>query len=320
MLRAEPAVLEGVGPCLRIANGDAELLVTTAIGPRIISYALRGGPNAMFVNRSGVNRKGGPDFDRTFYRGATWDVFGGTRVWVAPESMPETFYPDREPVEVAQRADGARFVAPVQAANGVQLALDVSLAPEGSRVSVVASVTNRSGGARRIAPWILNVLDAGGFAVLPQTHVPSGVLPNRTIALWDYTEMRDPRIFWGSRYITLRQDPEIVPQVKLATSNAEGWSCYLNRGLCFVSRFAYDADGVYADRGVNCEAFTNGWYMELESMAPLVDLPPGETAFHREEWELLAVAATPAPDDESAIDAFAFRYLTPVSSERRANP
>jgi hypothetical protein len=38
--------------------------------------------------------------------------------------------------------------------------------------------------------------------------------------------------------------------------------------------------------GANCETYTAGSFMELESLGPLMDLEPGETAEHVEEWHL----------------------------------
>src|SRR4051794_27521975 len=73
---------------LRLRNGDAELIVTLDVGPRVISYRLEGGKN-VFKNYDDQLGKSGE---------ADWQIRGGHRLWAAPEDPTRTYVPDNGPV------------------------------------------------------------------------------------------------------------------------------------------------------------------------------------------------------------------------------
>ena len=144
----------------------------------------------------------------------------------------------------------------------------------------------------------------GGVEIIPQPSAPAGVLPNRRIALWDYTAMRDDRIFWGDRYIVVRQDPGNEKPLKLGINNIDGWACYINRGMCFLCRHPHDGTADYPDFGVSYETYTHDRMLEMESLSPLSSVEPGASVEHRETWQLF-----PAKDlcdwrDEPELAAF----------------
>ena len=70
--------------CIKLENDFAELIVSTELGPRIISYRAAGGENFFAVFKDQIAR---PDK-------AAWRSFGGHRLWTAPEVYPRTYYPD----------------------------------------------------------------------------------------------------------------------------------------------------------------------------------------------------------------------------------
>ena len=82
------------GRCLEMSNELCRLVVTLDKGPHIICYQLHGEPNVMHEDREDATTQKGPDFDNYFYPGAVWHIYGGHRLWLSPESMPETYYPD----------------------------------------------------------------------------------------------------------------------------------------------------------------------------------------------------------------------------------
>src|SRR6185369_4857066 len=79
----------GLPDCIRLTNPDVELIVTTAVGPRIIRYGFLGGDNVLAEL---------PDVARETPLGP-WKPWGGHRLWIAPEEMPRSYTPDNEPVE-----------------------------------------------------------------------------------------------------------------------------------------------------------------------------------------------------------------------------
>ena len=38
-------------------------------------------------------------YDEYYYESATWYIYGGHRLWLTPESSPETYYPDNDKVK-----------------------------------------------------------------------------------------------------------------------------------------------------------------------------------------------------------------------------
>lgn len=293
------------GACLRLSNKVAELYVTLDFGPRVIHYSLAGGPNVMFTNDYGVNIKRGEDFDRVFYPGACWDIYGGNRIWASPEVMPDTFYPDHEPVAYEIIDGGAIFTAPPQIHTNVQVSLKAALAEDSSRAYLTFKVRNVGDRPKVMAAWSVTAVDAGGFAVIPQPTIKKGVLPNRLVSLWDYTDMTDERVYWGKKYIVLRQSARVARPIKIGINNVDGWACYFNKGLCFICRYRHDPEGNYHDFGASYESYANEHYLEMESAGPLREIGPGQAAVHREIWELVKVEKAPDPRREDELDAFA---------------
>jgi hypothetical protein len=75
--------------CLRLTNGEIEVVVTTEIGPRIVGYSLVGEENVLGLHpQAKVETELG-----------TWKPIGGHRLWIAPETMPDSYAPDDAPVE-----------------------------------------------------------------------------------------------------------------------------------------------------------------------------------------------------------------------------
>jgi hypothetical protein len=75
--------------CIRLTNGEVEVIVTTDVGPRIISYSLVGGKNVLGEHLNAKVETVLGEFK----------PYGGHRLWIAPENMPNSYAPDNVPVE-----------------------------------------------------------------------------------------------------------------------------------------------------------------------------------------------------------------------------
>ena len=131
-----------------------------------------------------------------------------------------------------------------------------------------------------LAPWAISVMAPGGFAVapMPTAFHPDRLLPNRALTLWPYTDMKDDRWLWGTDYILLRH--KVVPdgvqeRTKVGINSNLGWAAYYLEGNLFIKRFTYVEGARYPDYNSSLEVFTNNRMLELETLAPLVTLPPG---------------------------------------------
>ncbi len=280
---------------LRIKNGDAELLVTLDVGPRILSYRLHGGKNVFKEYPEQLGKSG---------EGA-WLARGGHRLSIAPEDPRRSYVPDNAPVayQVLDRALGlVRLSAAPDTVNGIQKEMDVLLAARGSRVKVVHRIKNVGTKAVELAPWAVTMLAPGGVEIIPEPprkpypKDPSKAsaadyAPDRSIVYWPYFSFLNQGWNFGVKYITLwpsltRQGAKYGP-TKVGMAHRMGWVAYLNAGDLFVKRFDFENDKTYPDGGCNLETFANADMLDIETLGPLVQLAPGAVIEHTETWDLV---------------------------------
>ncbi|HCD10114.1 MAG TPA: hypothetical protein DEQ01_07245, partial [Thermoanaerobacter sp.] len=155
--------------------------------------------------------------------------------------------------------------------------------------------------------WTITVLNTEGIEIIPQPNKDTDLLPNRQIILWPYSKMNDKRVYWGEKYIALKQDPNNKAPFKLGINNQEGWAAYARGGHLFVKRYYPQHDATYPDFGVSFETYTNDWMLEIETLSPFTKLQPGETVEHVEEWELYNNVNV-KDIDEGAFDEVVEKY------------
>ncbi|QDV33344.1 hypothetical protein [Tautonia plasticadhaerens] len=280
----------GWGRNVKLSNGDAELIVTLEVGPRILSYRLTDGENVFKVYDEQLGGSGE----------SGWQIRGGHRLWASPEDPARTYVPDNGPVQYQELGPGRILVVlPPDPTFHLQKEMEIALGPSGSGVSIVHRIRNSGRQPTELAIWSLSVMKPGGIEVIPlppkAPHGGSGgeptaedFAPQFSLALWPYMDFEDPRWGFGSDAITLRQDPETDRgPTKLGISTPLGVVGYLNGGTLFVKRFPFVPQRPYPDLGVNYETFTNADMIELESLGPLVRLGVGEAVEHLERWELV---------------------------------
>ena len=307
-LTMQEQIYEPFGRVLAVSNGTAEILITLDCGPNIISYKLLGGENMFHNDISRTALTTGAQMDEYYGEGAYWHNRGGHRLWVSPEALPETYYPDNEPVAYEVQGDQVLLTPPAQKKNLWQYLITVEMDKEGSGVTVTHRVINL-GQERKAAAWAITVMSQKGVEIIPQPDRPTGLLSNRIFAVWPYADMSDPRICWGRNYITLTQDPSATENFKIGLNNEHGWAASLNHGCCFVKRFSHQMSGEYPDCGISFETYTCPTFTEVETLSPLHTLKTGEWMEHQEHWELFPVQQIPSGKDMAAVEAFCAEYL-----------
>ncbi len=274
--------------CFTLANGQIELVVTADVGPRIIHLARVGGENLFYRDLDASGRTGGDE----------WRIYGGHRLWHAPESKPRTYSPDNAPVTVEPIADGVRLTQPVEPETGIEKQIELVMHPEAGHVRVTHRLKNTGLWDVSFAPWALSVMAMGGtafFPIPPRGQHSTHLLPASTLTLWAYTHMNDPRWTWGTRYVLLRSQPGAQPQ-KIGARVPEGWAGYAHPDGLFLKFFDHDPAATYADMDCNCELFTNEVILEVESLGALTTIAPGATVTHIEDWHVFAPVPAPARD------------------------
>ena len=268
--------------CIRLTNGDTEIVVTTDVGPRIISYSLVGGENVLGLHPEAKVETALGEFK----------PYGGHRLWIAPENMPNSYAPDNSPVEYFfdENRNSIRLVQPFEPVTETQKEITVTLDASGSGVSVSHKITNRGTKEIEIAAWALTIMRGGGEAFIPnEPFAPySGetLLPVRNLTVWSYTDFSDSRWTFDRDFIRLRTNENKTEPQKIGVLNKQGWASYRFENLEFTKRFDFIENAAYPDMNSNTELYVAGDFVELETLAPLQKLKPEESTEHNERWEL----------------------------------
>lgn len=289
------------GNCYKLSNGTVDLLVTTDLGPRVIYYGFTGEENIL--------AELGPECMVKTELGE-WHHWGGHRLWHAPEVLPRSYAPDNDPIEAEMIGKSTIRVAPaLETATNIKKEMYISLDREGTGVTITHTLKNKGPWPIELAPWALTIMNGGGVTIFPQEPFLSHdkkLLPVRSMSLWGFTDMSDSRWTFGKKYIQLRTDEKLTDPQKIGVANKQEWAAYLREGTLFVKRFHYVDGANYPDYGCNFETYTEGKFMEVETLGPLTKLDPNDTATHVEHWHLFR--GVDAGDDEETLD----KAITPL--------
>lgn len=258
--------------CVRLEGETSTLLVTVSVGPRILGL-IGAGTNVMAVVRGATLE--GP-------RGEPFRLRGGHRLWAAPEVPAITYEPDDRACEATPVNGGVRVAAPVDGAGLVKV-LEIHAAEDGWIVE--HELRNASARPRRLAPWAITQLRPGGLAELPLGDRSEGMQADRSLVLWPYTDLDDPRLRLERDAIGVHAVPGHGP-IKVGAAPGLGRVRYHVDGEVFEKRVEVQPSAHYPDRGAAVQVFAQDDFCELETLGPLVTLEPGETTAHREEWML----------------------------------
>jgi hypothetical protein len=260
-------------------NEQVRLEFLAQAGPRIVRLSLAGSPDNLLAEA--------PEFTLPSAQGLYY-IRGGHRLWHAPEIADRTYIPDDDSLTIEETSAGLRLIQPTERPTGIRKSIEIELNPDKPTVTLHHHLGNEGLWPVQLAPWAITQMRLGGVAVLPQQVGPldaGGFLPNRQLALWPYSQLQDPRLRLGDDFILVETRPTAGP-FKIGCLNRQGWLAYLWQDLLFVKRFRPQPDQPHADMGCNAEIYVNDQFLELESLAPLQMIEPGETATHTEIWEL----------------------------------
>lgn len=284
---------------LRLATRALELIAPVDFGPRILSLRPLG------RGRSGSGRGDnvffefpGPDHGTLGSHGCK--LYGGHRLWHAPEDRVRTYQPDNDPVQVRLLLEGRGFALTqaTEKLTGIQKSIGVE-AVNDRTVKVTHTLANRGRRPVEFAPWALTMLRGGGYGVAP--FPPKGshsqeLLPRYSIVPWTYTDLALPCWDLHRNFIGIDTSKARESQ-KLGLTSYPGWSAYWHRGVTFVKQGpALQAGRIYPDLGCCIETYTNGGVIELETLGPLGPVAPGRRVRHVEYWGILDGLPKPCTD------------------------
>lgn len=281
--------------CVVLRNATVEAFVTRSVGPRILRFGLVGGDNVlaelphMTLDCPGVDEK--------------FVAYGGHRLWHAPQVPARTHLPDNRPVEIHEIEHGVEVIQATEAQTGIQKSLRITLSDDGAVLLVDHTLTNHGLWPVETAPWAITQLPDGGVGICPQTDRlddPTGAWPNRSIALWPFTDIASSHIRWGNRFIFVHATMQ-EGMLKFGFPNPDGWLAYHRGDTLFVKHAEYAHGAAYFDRGSSSHVFCMPGFIELETLGPRTVLEPGAATTHRERWTLYSTIDL-EPTEAAAAD------------------
>jgi hypothetical protein len=277
--------------CFKLSNGLIELVLTGDVGPRVIRFGFPGQDNEFWEDTPALGLTGGDE----------WRIYGGHRLWHAPEEKPRTYYPDNGPVEISESGGVVTVTQPTEPTTGIQKQMIFTMAADAARVAVEHRLINRGAWPIDLAPWAISPMAPGGVGVVPLPERglhADNLQPTGGLALWAYTDFADPRWTWGTTYALLRQDASAKSPQKVGSRCAADWLAYARNDHLFINRFIPVPDGDYPDFGCRVEVYTDANMLEIESLAPYQKAQPGEAIIHTETWLLFDGVPMPKNDND----------------------
>ena len=285
---------EGWPNCLKLSNGNIELIVTTDVGPRIIRFGFINEQNMFYISPADKGKTGGDE----------WRLYGGHRFWLAPEVKPLTYSPDNISVKYSWNGKTLKLTQNIDAETNISKEIEITMYSDKNEVKVLHRVINKSKNDIKVAPWAISACAAGGRAIVPQEPYidPADyMLPIRPLVLWAYTKMDDPRYIWGEKFIQAKQDTSIVSETKIGVLNKQEWAAFYLNNVLFVKSFEYDKNVIYPDFCCNNEIYICKDFLEVETLGPLTNIAHQKAIEHTEIWRLAQVDSI-FEDNEEQID------------------
>jgi hypothetical protein len=261
--------------CVSLENKSIRLIISRSMGPRILSLSFADGENLLAEL---------PDFVIDCPGNGIFHAYGGHRLWHSPEQPARTYLPDDSPVEIVPVENGYLVTQEVETRTGLQKSMEICLQGDAPKVVITHRLSNQGLWPVTCAPWAITQLKTGGVAILPQSYEETGVLPNRSLALWPYTNLASPNVTWGQNHILVHANMDAP--FKIGFPNPRGWLAYWLNGTLFVKRAKYEAQSSYFDFGSSSECYCNDQFIEMETLAPISAIEPGGCVTHVETWEL----------------------------------
>lgn len=264
-------------PTRSLQNDHLRLEYLAEAGPRLVRLILAGATDNLLAEA--------PDTHWTTPFGE-YSLRGGHRVALAPEALELSYVPDDQGLLIEELPLGVRLIGPTEAASGIRKSIEIQLPPDRPVITLRHAVRNDRAEPIEIAAWAISLLPPGGYAVAPlrTTTLLNRHRPDRQLVLWPYASWQDERLFADDDYVWIDAQP-CPAELKIGVL-ARGWLGYLRSGVFFLKRFDPQLEQLHPDLNTNVQLYCNSHYIELETLAPLAVLEPGQSSVHVETWEI----------------------------------
>lgn len=294
----------------RLTNGTVDLVVVPAVA-RIMRYGYVGGPNVLWNNPVPAGMPARP---------GDWPNFGGDKAWPWPQDeWPQYIGHDWPPPEAADQVpfdaeivgqDTVRISSPLVIGFGLRIVRYITLAPAGTRVTIVTRLEKiRAGGNRPLGAWTITQVPAPETIYACLAPGASGTLPDHWKRLGG--DAPPPSVTTEDGILRVRRDT--AKSIKVGV-DADTLAVAAAGTLFTVRAVVTDPSGylpgeraqIYAtaDSSPQDAARGIGPYVELEMTSPKKPLPdPGDTVTLTTVWELRRLPTDASNAVENALRA-----------------
>ena len=266
--------LEHLGNCLMLESQDIKVGIPLEFGLRISYLSYKGSENLFFVQPTDMS-------DMSLPNG--WRVRGGHRLWTAPESQKH-YYPDNDAISYEIVDDGVILSQVEDPWLKIQKSIEISFV-ECNLLKVVHKVKNTDNKTCTFSPWGVSSMAGGGTEYIPLPLREGGYDPLLRYSTWDYACLGDERLTYSLEQIKISHKPT-GKKFKMGLGHPNGPVKYVNRGVVFEKIYDIFRDKLYPDGNVSFETFMCDHAVEVETLSPLSEVGPGQTATHTELWRL----------------------------------
>lgn len=251
-----------------------------------VEYLLNAGPRLVRLFLAGNPRNLLGEFPDLFWDtpNGRYQLFGGHRLWAAPEEHGISYLPDSEGLEVQATESQVQLKWTPVSGQGLGKTIQIQLDPDQARLHLHQCITNHFDRTLNIAPWGITAFPLGGRAFVPCAAQGKGLQPDRVFAVWPYSRLDDTRIHLHEAGIEVNARSQ-TPPLKLGAFAKAGYCAYFNDNVLIVKNFQV-SNSSYPDRGCNTEIYCSEQLIELETLSSASELGPGESANLDESWTL----------------------------------
>lgn len=295
---------EPFGRCIKISNRVLEAIISIDFGPRILKFNFLNEENTLYEDKQDRHVYQNEILHEYFGKDAKFHCYGGHRLSVAPDVMPQSYYPDNEPVVYGPINGGVTFTSPRQQDSELEFSMDIMMSDGTSDIMVVHKLKNCSSSEKNIALAGITMTPKDGLLIVPQNRGHDEKhYPNRHLSLWPFSSFRDPRLFVGDRYLTVKH-AAAEQYLKFGINDVQGWVVYVRNHTALMARFIHNTAFAYPDFGASFESYVCNDYTEMRVLSPLYTAAPGKIIRHVENLSLFHVDNLPNAEDEDAIENF----------------
>ncbi|KAK5583219.1 hypothetical protein RB653_004810 [Dictyostelium firmibasis] len=341
----EKIEFQGFKNCYKIKWNHFKMIITQDVGPRILSLSFEENASIFGMkshNLSMIKSNNSSIGGESNHSNSNdqWNLFGGHRLWHAPECAGRTYYPDNLPIQIEFVNDETMIIMrqAIEHTTGIKKTITMEIKGGVGRLSYIEVnhyLENKGNWPIQCAPWAISVLTKDTKAIIPLSNDSiNGLVPKTSISLWNYTKLQDSRLTLGNKYIMVQQEDKSSDgnsSNKIGSRVNSGWSASITNSTLFVKIIDPDTKDLHVDLGANVEVYTDNDILELETVGKLLTLEPtpplsppidvssplkirNTTPFVQvltEKWYLFQLNDIPTPQNDNDVD----KNILPIINE-----